>query len=194
MTCSRSRGTGWRSSATSAGRGRRRRRSPALARATVRATAGLGPAGAVARVHEAIRASGEHTYVTLCCAELRPTPDGIEASVPPPATPSRGWCGTTGRSAGSSDRSRWSARSTPRSSGRRTCASTRVPSLHLLGRPARGPAKRRVLRRPPALLTALAAQPPGTMLQRLEQEIVRFTGGNPRDDLAMFALRSGLRP
>ena len=38
-----------------------------------------GPGGAVARVHEAIRSSGEYTYGTLCCAELRPGPDGIEA-------------------------------------------------------------------------------------------------------------------
>jgi sigma-B regulation protein RsbU (phosphoserine phosphatase) len=40
-----------------------------------------------------------------------------------------------------------------------------------------------------ALLTALATESPDAMLQRLEQEIVRFSGGTPRDDLAMFALR-----
>lgn len=164
----------------------------ALARHTVRATAGLGPAGAVARVHEAIRASGEHTYVTLCCAELRPTPDGIEASVTTAGHPEP-WLvktdGTvsrlevTGPLVGALDAPRFGTQNLRLDPGALLfICSDGLPEArrngeffgdHRLG----------------ALLAALAAQPPEAMLQRLEQEIVRFTGGNPRDDLAMFALR-----
>jgi hypothetical protein len=39
------------------------------------------------------------------------------------------------------------------------------------------------------LLAGLASEPPEAMLERLEREIMSFVGGNPRDDLAMFALR-----
>jgi serine phosphatase RsbU (regulator of sigma subunit)/CHASE1-domain containing sensor protein len=164
----------------------------ALARHTVRATARLGPAGAVARVHEAIRASGEHTYVTLCCAELRPTADGIEASVTTAGHPEPWLVGTdgtvtrlevTGPLVGALDAPRFGTQNLRLDPGALLfICSDGLPEArrngeffgdHRLG----------------ALLTALAAQRPDAMLQRLEQEIVRFTGGNPRDDLAMFALR-----
>ena len=52
-----------------------------LVRHTLRATARLGPALAVERVHEAIQASGENTYCTLCCAEIRAEGDGFAARV-----------------------------------------------------------------------------------------------------------------
>ncbi|MDQ3572667.1 MAG: CHASE domain-containing protein, partial [Actinomycetota bacterium] len=53
----------------------------ALARHTIRATAENGAEEAVRRVHEAIRGSGESTYCTLCCAELRAGAGGIAARV-----------------------------------------------------------------------------------------------------------------
>ncbi len=164
----------------------------ALARHTVRATARLGPAGAVARVHEAIRDSGEHTYVTLCCAELRPTPDGIQASVTTAGHPEP-WIvnadGTvhrlevTGPLVGVLDAPRFGAQEVRLDPGALLfICSDGLPEArhngeffgdHRLG----------------ALLTGLASERPGAMLQRLEGEILRFVGGNPRDDLAMFALR-----
>ena len=164
----------------------------ALARHTVRATARLGPAGAVARVHEAIRASGESTYVTLCCAELRPTPDGIQASVTTAGHPEP-WIvnadGTlrrlevTGPLVGALDAPRYGAQEVRLDPGALLfICSDGLPEArrngeffgdHRLG----------------ALLTGLASQRPEAMLQRLEGEIVKFVGGNPRDDLAMFALR-----
>ncbi len=164
----------------------------ALARHTVRATARLGPAGAVARVHEAIRSSGEHTYVTLCCAELRPTPDGIQASVTTAGHPEP-WIvnadGTvrrlevTGPLVGALDAPRYGAQEVRLDPGALLfICSDGLPEArrngeffgdHRLG----------------ALLTGLASERPGAMLQRLEGEIVKFVGGNPRDDLAMFALR-----
>jgi serine phosphatase RsbU (regulator of sigma subunit) len=164
----------------------------ALARHTVRATARLGPAGAVARVHEAIRASGEHTYVTLCCAELRPTPDGIRASVTTAGHPEP-WIvnadggvrrlEVTGPLVGALDAPRYGAQEVRLDPGALLfICSDGLPEArrngeffgdHRLG----------------ALLTGLASERPGAMLQRLEGEILKFVGGNPRDDLAMFALR-----
>ena len=52
-----------------------------LVRHTLRATARLGPSLAVERVHEAIQASGENTYCTLCCAEIRAEGNGFAARV-----------------------------------------------------------------------------------------------------------------
>jgi serine phosphatase RsbU (regulator of sigma subunit)/CHASE1-domain containing sensor protein len=164
----------------------------ALARHTVRATARLGPAGAVARVHEAIRDSGEHTYVTLCCAELRPTPTGIEASVTTAGHPEP-WVvkpdgsllrlTVTGPLVGAFDAPVFRAQDLRLERGAMLfICSDGLPEArrngeffgdHRLG----------------ALLAGLAAERPETMLQRLEQEILRFVEGNPRDDLAMFALR-----
>jgi serine phosphatase RsbU (regulator of sigma subunit) len=40
-----------------------------------------------------------------------------------------------------------------------------------------------------ALLGGLANEDPAGMLERLEDEVIRFVAGSPRDDLAMFALR-----
>ena len=53
----------------------------ALVRHTLRATARLGPEEAVLSVHEAIQASGENTYCTLACAELRRDATGLIARV-----------------------------------------------------------------------------------------------------------------
>jgi serine phosphatase RsbU (regulator of sigma subunit) len=164
----------------------------ALARHTVRATARLGPAGAVARVHEAIQDSGEHTYVTLCCAELRPTPDGIEASVTTAGHPEPWIVGSdggvrrlevTGPLVGALASPSYSAQDVRLDPGSLLfICSDGLPEArhngeffgdHRLG----------------ALLAGLASEPPEAMLERLEREIMSFVGGNPRDDLAMFALR-----
>ncbi|MDQ3572152.1 MAG: serine/threonine-protein phosphatase, partial [Actinomycetota bacterium] len=40
-----------------------------------------------------------------------------------------------------------------------------------------------------ALLSALAVDAPAAMLERLEEEVLRFVKGRPRDDLALFAMR-----
>ena len=164
----------------------------ALARHTVRATAQLGPAGAVARVHEAIRASGEHTYCTLCCAELRPGPDGIAASVTTAGHPEPWVVGpdgsvkrlaVTGPLVGAFDDPTFTAQDIGLAPGSILfICSDGLPEArrngeffgdHRLG----------------ALLSALSGDAPEDMLKRLEEEIVRFVEGNPRDDLAMFALR-----
>jgi serine phosphatase RsbU (regulator of sigma subunit)/CHASE1-domain containing sensor protein len=164
----------------------------ALARHTVRATARLGPAGAVARVHEAIRSSGEHTYVTLCCAELRSTPGGIQAAVTTAGHPEP-WIvnadgavrrlEVTGPLVGALDAPSYGAQEVRLEPGALLfMCSDGLPEARRNGELFGD-------RRLGALLTGLASERPGAMLQRLEGEIVKFVGGNPRDDLAMFALR-----
>jgi len=164
----------------------------ALARHTVRATARLGPAGAVARVHDAIRASGESTYCTLCCAELRPTRDGMKVTVttaghPEPwvvaADGSLRRLEVTGPLVGAFDAPSYTAQDLHLDRGALLfICSDGLPEArrngdvfgdHRLG----------------ALLSAMAAESPGSLLERLEQEILSFVQGSPRDDLAMFALR-----
>ena len=164
----------------------------ALARHTLRATARLGPAGAVARVHDAIRSSGEYTYCTLCCAELRPGPDGIDATVTTAGHPEPRIVGADG-------------------SIRRLAVTG--PLVGVLDAPTYGAQELRLRpgellficsdgllearrngevfgdHRMEALLSALASSRPRAMLERLEQEILSFVEGSPRDDLAMFALR-----
>ena len=164
----------------------------ALARHTVRATARLGPAGAVARVHDAIRASGEHTYVTLCCAELRTTPEGIEASVTTAGHPEPWLVGAdgsvrrlevTGPLVGALDAPSFGAQQLHLEPGALLfICSDGLPEARRNGEFFGD-------HRLSALLSGLAAERPDAMLQRLEQEILRFVGGSPRDDLAMFALR-----
>lgn len=164
----------------------------ALARHTVRATARLGPAGAVARVHEAIRASGEHTYCTLCCADLRPTPDGIEATVTTAGHPEPWVVGAdgsvrrlevTGPLVGVLDSPTFTAQDLRLESGQLLfICSDGIPEARRNGEFFGD-------HRLEALLSALAGERPAAMLERLEQEIMRFVQGSPRDDLAMFALR-----
>ena len=164
----------------------------ALARHTIRATARLGPAGAVARVHDAIRASGESTYCTLCCAELRPTRDGMEVTVTTAGHPEPWIVGAggslrrlevTGPLVGAFDAPSYTAQDLHLERGALLfICSDGLPEArrngdvfgdHRLG----------------ALLSAMAAESPGSLLERLEQEILSFVQGSPRDDLAMFALR-----
>jgi serine phosphatase RsbU (regulator of sigma subunit) len=164
----------------------------ALARHTVRATARLGPAGAVARVHEAIRDSGEYTYVTLCCAELRPNPSGIDASVTTAGHPEP-WLvrpdgavrrlPVTGPLVGALDAPTYTAEAIRLEPGTLlfVCSDGLPEARHdgeFFGDHRLG-----------ALLTGLASEPLSPLLERLEREIIGFVGGNPRDDLAMFALR-----
>jgi serine phosphatase RsbU (regulator of sigma subunit) len=164
----------------------------ALARHTVRATARLGPAGAVGRVHDAIRASGELTYCTLCCAELRPTRDGLDATVTTAGHPEP-WIiepdgslrrlEVTGPLVGAFDAPSFAAQDLHLERGALLfICSDGLPEArrngevfgdHRLG----------------ALLSALASESPDSLLERLEEEILRFVQGSPRDDLAMFALR-----
>jgi CHASE1-domain containing sensor protein/GAF domain-containing protein len=164
----------------------------ALARHTVRATARLGPAGAVARVHEAIRDSGEHTYVTLCCAELRPSFAGIEASITTAGHPEPWLIGADGKQrrldvtgplVGILDSPTFTAQEVRLEPGDLLfmCSDGLPEARHngeFFGEHRLG-----------ALLAGLASAPPEAMLERLEREILRFVEGSPRDDLAMFALR-----
>ena len=164
----------------------------ALARHTVRATARLGPAGAVARVHEAIRASGEHTYCTLCCVELNPGPGGIAATVTTAGHPEPRVVATdgtvrrlevTGPLVGVLDDPTFRAQELTLEPGTMLfICSDGIPE-------ARHDGDFFGDHRLEALLSALANETPARMLERLEQEVIRFVAGSPRDDLAMFALR-----
>ena len=164
----------------------------ALARHTVRATARLGPAGAVARVHEAIQDSGEHTYCTLCCAELRPGPDGIEAAVTTAGHPEPWVVGAdgavrrlevTGPLVGALDDPVFAAQELVLESGALLfICSDGIPEARHNGEFFGD-------HRVEALLSGIAHERPAAMLERLEQEVIRFVEGSPRDDLAMFALR-----
>ncbi len=164
----------------------------ALARHTVRATARLGPAGAVARVHEAIRSSGEYTYCTLCCAELRPGPDGIEATVTTAGHPEPWVVGAdgavrrlevTGPLVGALDDPAFTAQQLVLEPGALLfICSDGIPEARHNGEFFGD-------HRLEALLSGLVQERPGAILERLEEEVIRFVGGSPRDDLAMFALR-----
>jgi serine phosphatase RsbU (regulator of sigma subunit) len=164
----------------------------ALARHTVRATARLGPAGAVARVHDAIRSSGDHTYCTLCCAELRPGPHGIDVTVTTAGHPQPWVLGAdgsvtrlqvTGPLVGILDDPSYSAQDLRLEPG----ALLFICSDGILE--ARRDGEFFGEHRLGALLTALASERPAAMLERLEHEIMRFVAGELGDDLAMFALR-----
>ena len=164
----------------------------ALARHTLRATAHLGPAGAVARVHEAIRSSGEYTYCTLCCAELRPGPDGIDATVTTAGHPEPRIVGAdgsirrlavTGPLVGVLDAPTYGTQELKLSRGELLfICSDGLPEARRNGEVFGE-------HRLEALLSALASSHPKAMLERLEKEILSFVEGSPRDDLAMFALR-----
>lgn len=164
----------------------------ALARHTLRATARLGPAGAVARVHEAIKASGEYTYCTLCCAELRPGPGGIAVIVttaghPEPRVVSKDGSvrrlDVTGPLVGALDEPSFRAQELTLEPGSTLfICSDGIPE-------ARHDGDFFGDHRLEALLGALADQNPAGLLERLEEEVIRFVAGSPRDDLAMFALR-----
>ena len=165
----------------------------ALARHTVRATARLGPAGAVGRVHEAIRSSGEHTYCTLCCAELMPVPGGIDMRiataghpeprvVSPDGTVRR--LDVTGPLVGVLDSPLYMEEQITLEAGALLfLCSDGVPEARRDGEVFGD-------HRLEALLAALAGQGPGAMLERVEQEVLRFVEGRPRDDLALLALRA----
>jgi serine phosphatase RsbU (regulator of sigma subunit) len=164
----------------------------ALARHTIRATARLGPAGAVARVHEAIRSSNEHTYCTLCCVELNPGPQGIAVAVttaghPEPRVVSADGSvrrlDVTGPLVGALDNPEFTAQELILEPGATLfICSDGVPE-------ARHDGDFFGDHRLEALLSALADQSPAAVLERIEDEVMRFAAGNTRDDLAMFALR-----
>ena len=164
----------------------------ALARHTLRATAEGGAEAAVRRVHEAIRGSGESTYCTLCCAELRPGVDGVAAKVvtaghPEPrlisATGEVRRLDVTGPLVGALDHPVFRSQEVliEHESVLFMC-SDGVPEARRRGEVFGD-------HRLEALLSALVAYEPAAMLERLEDEVLRFVEGRPRDDLALFALR-----
>lgn len=165
----------------------------ALARHTIRATARLGPAGAVRRVHEAIQASDERTYCTLCCIELTPRDDGIDtrftvAGHPEPrivaADGAVSHLPVTGPLVGALEDPRFAQRSLRIAPGSLLFMfSDGVPEARR-GRDVFGD------HRLDALLAALHDEDLSTMLQRIEGEVVSFVDDRPRDDLALFALRA----
>jgi serine phosphatase RsbU (regulator of sigma subunit) len=181
------------------GKGPDAARLTALARHTIRATARLGAAGAVARVHEAIRDSGEHTYCTLCCAELIPSQNGLEARVvtaghpepwlvSPDGTTTR--LEVTGPLVGILDDPSFAAQELQLEPGSLLfICSDGIPEARRNGQFF---GEHRV----GALLSALASEAPADLLERVEREVMRFVADSPRDDLAMFALRvrGSLRP
>lgn len=164
----------------------------ALVRHTLRATARLGPEEAVLRVHEAIQASGENTYCTLACAELRQGEDGLVARVttaghPEPRIVARE--GTiqrlevTGPLVGVLQDPVFEAQEVnlPAGSTFFMC-SDGIPEARRNGE-IFGDSRLE------SLLTQLGSLEPEEMLRRLEAEVVDFEAGRPRDDLALFALR-----
>ncbi len=164
----------------------------ALVRHTLRATARLGPAEAVLRVHEAIQASGENTYCTLCCAELRVTEGGLMARVttaghPEPRVVLRDGrierLDVTGPLVGILPDPVFEAQEIhlPVGSTFFMC-SDGIPE-------ARRNAELFGDTRLEGLLQELSALNPEEMLRRLEGEVISFVEGRPRDDLALFALR-----
>jgi len=164
----------------------------ALVRHTLRATARLGPAEAVLRVHEAIQASGENTYCTLCCAALRVAEDGLVACVttaghPEPRVILRDGgiqrLDVTGPLVGILPDPVFEAQEIrlPVGSTFFMC-SDGIPEARR-NRELFGDTR---LER---LLAELGRLDPEEMLRRLEGEVVSFVEGRPRDDLALFALR-----
>jgi serine phosphatase RsbU (regulator of sigma subunit) len=165
----------------------------ALARHTLRATARLGPAGAVGRVHEAIRSSGEHTYCTLCCAQMTPTASGLDVRVTtaghpeprvvePDGTVRR--LDVTGPLVGALDDPSYGEQELTLAAGSTLfLCSDGIPEARRDGEIFGD-------RRLEALLAELAGEDPGAILARVEREVLRFVEGRPRDDLALLALRA----
>jgi serine phosphatase RsbU (regulator of sigma subunit)/CHASE1-domain containing sensor protein len=166
----------------------------ALVRHTLRATARLGPQEAVLRVHEAIQASGENTYCTLCCVELRRGQDGLMARVTTAGHPEplvRHADGTverldvTGPLVGVLTDPVFEAQE------------VRLPDGSLFFMCSDGvPEARRNGeifgdQRLEDLLSSLGGLDPEALLERVEDEVLSFVKGRPRDDLALFALRVG---
>ena len=167
----------------------------ALVRHTLRATAKLGPAQAVMRVHEAIRASGENTYCTLCCAELRKTPTGMSARIttaghPEPRVVMNGGevlrLEVTGPLVGILDDPEFEVQdvSLPAGSTFFMC-SDGIPEARRNGELFGDD-------RLEELLARMSSLGPSEMLAELEGQVISFVSGRPRDDLALFALRVDL--
>jgi serine phosphatase RsbU (regulator of sigma subunit) len=164
----------------------------ALVRHTLRATARLGPEEAVLRVHEAIQASGENTYCTLACAELRREGDALVARVTTAGHPEPRVVGrdgavqrleVTGPLVGVLHDPVFEAQEVrlPAGSTFFMC-SDGIPEARRNGE-IFGDGRLE------DLLVQLGAARPEEMLRRLEEEVVDFVAGRPRDDLALFALR-----
>ena len=163
-----------------------------LVRHTLRATARLGPALAVERVHEAIQASGENTYCTICCAELRQEADGFAARVvtaghPEPRVVLKDGgvqrLDVTGPLVGVLDEPVFEAQEIILPSGATFfMCSDGIPEARRNGELF---GDNRLER----LLSRLSPLDPSEMLRNLEEEVVTFVEGRPRDDLALFAFR-----
>jgi serine phosphatase RsbU (regulator of sigma subunit) len=164
----------------------------ALVRHTLRATARLGPEEAVLRVHEAIQASGENTYCTLACAELRRSGDGLVARVttaghPEPRVVQPGGgiqrLDVTGPLVGVLQDPVFEAQEVVLKAGSTFfMCSDGIPEARRNGE-IFGDGRLE------ELLARLGPLEPEEMLRRLEDEVVDFVAGRPRDDLALFALR-----
>jgi len=164
----------------------------ALVRHTLRATARLGPEEAVLRVHEAIQASGENTYCTLCCAELRHVDDGLVARVttaghPEPRVITEDGevrrLDVTGPLVGILHDPVFEAQEVHLPSGSTLfMCSDGIPEARRNGEVFGD-------ERLEELLVRLSPLGPEEMLHTLEGEVVAFVAGRPRDDLALFALR-----
>lgn len=163
-----------------------------LVRHTLRATARLGPAEAVLRVHEAIQASGENTYCTLCCAELRRANGGLTARVttaghPEPRIVMKDGeverLEVTGPLVGILHEPVFSSQEVrlPPGSTFFMC-SDGIPEARRNGELFGDD-------RLEALLGRMSNLEPAELVRRLEEEVVSFVEGRPRDDLALFALR-----
>ncbi len=164
----------------------------ALVRHTLRATARLGPEEAVLRVHEAIQASGENTYCTLACAELRHHDGELLARVTTAGHPEPRVVGpdgaierleVTGPLVGVLRDPIFEAQEVrlPAGSTFFMC-SDGIPEARRNGEIFGDD-------RLEQLLSRLGGLNPEEMLRRLEDEVVDFVAGRPRDDLALFALR-----
>ena len=164
----------------------------ALVRHTLRATARLGPAEAVQRVHEAIQASGENTYCTLACAELRSSGDGMVARVTTAGHPEPRVVGpdgsirrldVTGPLVGVLQDPVFETQDVDLPAGSTFfMCSDGIPEARRNGE-IFGDVRLE------QLLTQLGPLDPEEMLRQLENEVVDFVAGRPRDDLALFALR-----
>ena len=164
----------------------------ALVRHTLRATARLGPEEAVLRVHEAIQASGENTYCTLCCAELRRSGGGLVARVATAGHPEPRVVladgevqrlEVTGPLVGILHDPIFEAQEVylPAGSTFFMC-SDGIPEARRNGEVFGD-------LRLEKLLASLSPLGPAEMLHQLEGHVVAFVEGRPRDDLALFALR-----
>jgi len=164
----------------------------ALARHTVRATARLGPSGAVGRVHDAIKSSGEYTYCTLCCAELVGVDGRIEARVTTAGHPeprivkpdgSVTRLPVTGPLVGVLDGPTFSDEGVTLEPGTTLfMCSDGVLEARRQGEVFGD-------HRLEALLSALSGDEPEALLERVEHEVLRFVDDRPQDDIALFALR-----